>query len=317
MLGVFLDLQTVDRRDLDLGELRNVLPQWRFYEATMPEQVIERLQGASVVVSNKVRLGRAVFEQCPSLKLICVAATGTNNVDLPAAAEYGVQVCNVRGYSTPSVVQHVFAMLLALTTSQPQYQQAVRQGNWSRSPMFCLLDYPIEELAGKTLGIVGYGALGSAVARVAEAFGMHVLIAGRPGGALSPGRVPLQVLLPQVDVLSLHCPLTDQTLGLIGARELTSMRQGAIVINTARGGIVDEQALADALRRGHLAGAGVDVMASEPPPCDAPLLARDIPNLIVTPHTAWASRQSRQRLVNELAENIRCYLIGQIRSQVT
>lgn len=316
MLGVFLDLETVDRADLDLTALHAVLPHWQFHSASAPDQVVARLQGASVVVSNKVRLDRAVIEQCPDLRLICVAATGTNNVDLLAASEHGVQVCNVRGYSTHSVVQHVFAMLLTLSTALPHYTRAVRSGDWSRSNMFCLLDYPIEEIAGKTLGIVGYGALGSAVASVAEAFGMRVLVAGRPGAVLQTGRVPLAALLPQVDVLSLHCPLTEQTQGLIGARALASMRQGAILINTARGGIVDEQALADALRSGQLSGAGVDVLTTEPPGSDNPLLAQDIPNLIITPHTAWASRQARQRLVDELAENIRCFLIGERRNQV-
>jgi glycerate dehydrogenase len=209
------------------------------------------------------------------------------------------------------VVQHVFALLLALCTRWPDYQQAVREGRWQRASQFCLLDFPIRELAGKTMGIVGYGELGQGVARAAEAFGMRVLVAQRPGTAETPeDRTPLPVLLPQVDVLSLHCPLTPATRGLIGAWELALMRRDAILINTARGGLVDEALLADALRRGALGGAAVDVLSLEPPVTGNPLLAPDIPNLIVTPHCAWGSRESRQRLVEQLAENIDGWLAG-------
>ena len=197
-------------------------------------------------------------------------------------------------------------------TQLSAYRQAVRAGRWQRSSQFCLLDFPIRELAGKTLGIIGYGELGQGVARVAEAFGMQVLIAQRPG-AVEPeeGRVPLPMLLPQVDVLSLHCPLTPETRGLIGAWELALMRRDAILINTARGGLVDETLLAAALRQGALGGAGVDVLSLEPPVDGNPLLAPDIPNLIVTPHSAWGSRESRQRLLMQLAENIQAYLEGE------
>jgi glycerate dehydrogenase len=209
------------------------------------------------------------------------------------------------------VVQHVFALLLALCTRWPDYQQAVGEGRWQRASQFCLLDFPIRELAGKTIGIIGYGELGRGVARVAEAFGMHVLLAQRPGTVeVLENRTPLPVLLPQVDVLSLHCPLTPATRGLIGAWELALMRRDAILINTARGGLVDEALLADALRRGALGGAGVDVLSLEPPVGGNPLLAPDIPHLIVTPHCAWGSRESRQRLVGQLAENIAGFLSG-------
>jgi glycerate dehydrogenase len=311
MLGVFLDRDSLDRGDLDFSALDRVLPDLRYYPATAPEEVAGRIEPAGVVISNKVVLDAAALQQARRLRLICVAATGVNNVDLEAAARLGITVCNGRGYATPAVVQHVFALLLALCTHWPDYQQAVREGRWQRSRQFCLLDFPIRELAGKTVGIVGYGELGRGVARVAEAFGMRVLLAQRPG-TVEPeeGRLPLPLLLPQVDVLSLHCPLTPATRGLIGAWELALMRRDALLINTARGGLVDEALLAAALRQGALGGAGVDVLSLEPPVAGNPLLAPDIPNLIVTPHSAWGSRESRQRLVGQLAENIQGYRDG-------
>ncbi len=309
MLGVFLDRDSLDRGDLDFGGLDRILPNLRYYPATTPDQVAARIEQAEVVISNKVVLDAAAVERAPRLRLICVAATGVNNIDLGAAAARGVTVCNCRGYGTPAVIQHVFALLLALCTRWPDYQQAVRDGRWRRANQFCLLDFPIRELASKTLGIVGYGELGQGVARVAEAFGMRVLVAQRPGTMeVLEDRAPLPVLLPQVDILSLHCPLTPETRGLIGAWELALMRRDAILINTARGGLVDEALLAAALRQGALGGAGVDVLSLEPPVAGNPLLAPDIPNLIVTPHCAWGSRESRQRLVGQLAENIAGFL---------
>lgn len=311
MTGVFLDRDSLDPGDLDLSALQATLPQWRLHGATTAAQLAERIAESQVVVSNKVMLDEAAMAAAPRLRLIAIAATGTNNVDLKAAARRGIAVCNVRRYATPSVVQHVFALLLSLTRRLNDYQQAVAQGRWQQSGQFCLLDYPIGELNGRTLGIVGYGELGEAVARVAgQAFGMQVLLAQRPGAAARQGRIPLSELLPQVDVLSLHCPLTEATRGLIGAAELALMKPGAILINTARGGIVDEQALAEALRTGRLGGAGIDVLEREPPANDSPLLQGDLPNLIVTPHIAWASREARQRLADQLAENIRAFLDG-------
>lgn len=311
MLGVFLDRDSLDCNDLDFSGLDRVLPNWRYYPSTAPAEIVARIAEAEVVISNKVALDAATLRQAPRLKLIGVAATGVNNVDLPAAAAQEITVCNCRGYGTAAVVQHVFALLLALYTRWPDYQQAVRAGRWQQASQFCVLDFPIRELAGKTLGIIGYGKLGQGVARIAEAFGMRVLVAERPGTVdATEDRVPLPILLPQVDVLSLHCPLTPETRGLIGAWELALMRRDAILINTARGGLVDEALLADALRRGALGGAGVDVLSLEPPVAGNPLLASDIPHLIVTPHCAWGSRESRQRLVGQLAENIQSWLDG-------
>jgi len=257
-------------------------------------------------------LDAATLAQAPELKLICVAATGTNNVDLAAAKERGITVCNVRAYGTAAVVQHVFSLITALSNNLLAYTAAVREGRWQRSEQFCLMDYPIRELAGRVMGIVGYGELGQAVARLAEAFGMQVLVAARIGAEADgqPGRVPLDELLGRVDVLSLHCPLTEQTRGMIGAAELAHMKADALLINTARGGLVDEPALAEALREGRLGGAGFDVLTVEPPRQGNPLLAADLPNLILTPHMAWASRESRQRLLDQVADNIQAYRQG-------
>ena len=316
LIGVFLDLATVDRGDLDLSGLTEALPQWHFHDATTPAQTEGRTREATVVVSNKVLINQQTIAQADRLKLICVAATGTNNVDLDAAREQDVAVANVAGYATPSVVQHVFSLILALTTRLGEHQQAINDGAWQRSDQFCLLDFPFRELAGKTLGIIGYGELGRAVARLAEAFGMEILLAQRPGGEPAPGRTPLHELLPQADILSLHCPLTEGTQNLIGEQELALMKPDALLINTARGGIVDEEALASSLREGRLGGAGVDVLTREPPAEGNPLLSGDIPNLIVTPHIAWASRESRQRLIDELASNIHAFLRGSRRNRI-
>jgi glycerate dehydrogenase len=316
MKGVMLDRGSLDPGDLDLSGLDAVIDDWSFYEETHPDEVIARLIDAQIVVSNKVVLDEAVLSSAPDLKLICVAATGTNNVDLAAAKSRGIMVCNVTGYATPSVVEHVFAIILALSRRLPDWQQAIEKGHWQQATHFCLLDYPMGELNGKTLGIVGYGELGRAVAQVAKAFGMQVLIAERPGGGAQSGRLPLEELLPQVDVLSLHCPLTDNTRNLISKTELELMKPTAILINTARGGIVDEAALAAALHAGQIGGAGVDVLTTEPPVKGNVLLDESIPNLIVTPHIAWASVESRQRLVNEVVENIRAFLDGTPRNRV-
>ena len=318
MSGVFLDKFSLDRGDLDFSALNASLPEWVFYDETCPEDIQERIKEAEVVISNKVILGRSVLGAAKRLKLICIAATGTNNVDLAATKKLGIHVCNVRAYATPSVVQHVFSLILALSTRLNAYQEAVEDGAWNKSTQFCLLDFPIQEIAGKTLGIVGYGELGREVARVAEAFGMKVLLAQRPGVVESiKGRYLLSELLPQLDILSLHCPLTEATKNLIGRPEIALMRENAIIINTARGGIVDEKALADALRAGQLGGAGFDVLSKEPPSDENPLLQKDIPNLIITPHIAWASQESRQRLVNELVLNIQSWSSGCIRNEVT
>jgi glycerate dehydrogenase len=314
--AVFLDLASVDRGDLDLAGLRRVAASWATYAQTPAELTAARIGDAVVAVTNKVVVDRAVMTACPGLRLICVAATGTNNVDLEAARERGIAVCNVTGYATPSVVQHVFALMLALTTRLAEHAAAAQDGRWAASDLFCVLDFPFRELAGKTLGIVGYGELGRGVVRVAEAFGMSVLVAQRPGRSPQQGRLPLDELLARSDVVTLHVPLADNTRGLIGERELALMRPDALLIDTARGGIVDEAALSAALRAGRLGGAGVDVLAVEPPRGGSPLLENPPPNLIVTPHVAWASRESRQRLLDGVALNIRAFSEGRERNRV-
>jgi glycerate dehydrogenase len=314
--AVFLDLESMDRGDLDLSGLKATVPDWHIFPFTSDANTLDRIGDAEIVVSNKVILDRPILEQARSLRLICIAATGTNNVDLQAAHERGISVCNVRAYATSSVVQHVFALMLALTIHLPEYALDVRSGRWQESRQFCLLDHPIRELTGKTLGIVGYGELGRAVARAASIFDMKVLIAARKDQPAPPGRTAFDDLLAQVDVLSLHCPLNDETLGLIGERELDLMKADALLINTARGGIVDESALAAALRAGRIGGAGIDVLAQEPPTAVTPLLADGIPNLIVTPHIAWASQGSRQRLLDGVTENIRAWKRGETRNLV-
>lgn len=316
MRGVFLDRDALDGGDIDITPLAITLPDWVFHGRTRDTEVGERIAEADVVVSNKAMLDAAALARAPKLRLICISATGTNNVDLEAARNRGIVVCNVRSYATASVVEHVFALLLSLRRRLPAYRDAVSAGGWQRSPQFTMLDFPIGELHGSTLGIVGYGELGRAVAQVAEAFGMRILVATRDGGSVGREGLPLHALLPQVDALSLHLPLNAQTRGLIGAAELALMKSTAVLINTARGGIVDEQALADALRAGRLGGAGIDVLTTEPPVAGNPLLAADIPNLIVTPHIAWASREARQRLVMEVAANIRAFLAGEMRNRV-
>ncbi|WP_342245274.1 2-hydroxyacid dehydrogenase [Pseudomonas sp. OTU5201] len=301
--AVFLDHASLDLGDLDLAPLRLAFGELQLHAQSADDEVAKRLRGAQVAISNKVRIDAASMAANPDLKLILVAATGTNNIDLEAARNHGITVCNCQAYGTPSVAQHTLALLLALATSLPDYQAAVRAGRWQQASQFCLLDFPIMELEGKTLGLLGHGELGGAVARLAEAFGMRVLLGQLPGRPQRADRLPLHELLPQVDALTLHCPLNEQTRDMIGAAELALMKPGALLVNTARGGLVNEAALASALRSGHLGGAATDVLTQEPPRDGNPLLAADIPRLIVTPHNAWGSREARQRIVQQLADN--------------
>jgi glycerate dehydrogenase len=318
MRSVFLDYDTVSfNGDLDPSSLLHTAPGLEILPHTAQEDVAAAVEGATVVMLNKLRIDRAVMQRTPSLKLITLAATGTNNVDLVAARDLGVAVCNLRDYCTASVVQHVLGVMLLLTHKLREYDLLVRSGAWQRGGQFCLLDYPIRELLGARLGIVGYGALGKGVAHAAaQALGMEVLIANRPGGARAAGRLDLAELLPQVDVLSLHCPLTPDTQGMIAAPQLLAMRSNALLINTARGGLVDSQALADALRAGAIGGAAIDVLPQEPPVDGNPLLDPGLPNLIVTPHIAWAARGARQRCLDEMAANIADFLRGGHRGRV-
>jgi glycerate dehydrogenase len=317
MHAIFLDYGTVSfDDDLDPTSLQRALPQLELRAHTTQADVAAAIAGAEVVLSNKLRFTRDVLAQAPGLKLVALAATGTNNVDLDAARERGVAVCNLRDYCTASVVQHVMGTLLLLTQKLREYDTLVRSGAWQRGEQFCLLTYPIRELTGRKLGIVGYGALGRGVAHAAQAFGLEVLLANRPGGTPVAGRFDLDELLPQLDVLSLHCPLTPATQGMIGAARLARMKPDAVLINTARGALVDSDALAAALRAGRLGGAAIDVLPQEPPVDGNPLLADDIPNLIVTPHIAWAAREARQRCIDEMAANVEDFRRGGRRGRV-
>ncbi|HEY0287564.1 MAG TPA: 2-hydroxyacid dehydrogenase [Pseudomonas sp.] len=308
--AVFLDHTSLDLGDLDLSPWRETFGDLELHASTTPDQVIERLQGAQVAITNKIMIDAAAFAACPTLKLVLVTATGTNNIDLEAARKHGVVVSNCQGYGTPSVAQHTLMLLLAMATRVLDYQAAIHQGLWQQSKQFCLLDFPIVELEGKTLGLLGHGELGGAVAKLAEAFGMRVLLGQIPGRPARPDRVPLHELLPQIDALTLHCPLNEHTRDMIGAHELSLFKPHAFIVNTARGGLINEQALADALRNGQLGGAATDVLTVEPPVNGNPLLSGDIPRLIITPHSAWGSQEARQRIVTQVNENAQAFYAG-------
>ena len=317
--GVFLDLSTVDRDDLDLAPLHEVIADWTLHPRTTPVETAARIADAEVAVTNKVVLDADTLAAAPRLRLVCAAATGTNNIDTEAARRLGITVSNARDYATDSVVQHVFALLLTLVTRLDDYRADIRAGRWSASDQFCLLDHPIRSLAGMRMGIVGWGVLGQATARLAEAFGMQVLVAESLQESVEPGdtrRYPLNDVLASCDVISLHCPLTPDNHHLINDAALSRMAPGSLLLNTARGGLVDPLALAAHLRSGHLGGAGIDVLEPEPPPADHPLLADDLPNLVLTPHTAWAARSARQRVIEEVAANIRAFAAGTPRNIV-
>ena len=316
MKGVLLDMKTINSNDINFDSLKKVVANWQIYDFTRESEVSDRIKDADIIVTNKVKIRKEHLEQVNFLKLICIAATGTNNVDLQAAAAKHIPVVNVTNYATPSVVQHVFCLILSLMTNLARYQQAILQNRWQTSPFFCLLDYPIAELSGKTLGIIGYGVLGKAVADVGRAFGMNVLVSAHKHTQPVEGRVSFGQVLQQSDVITIHCPLTEETRNLISREELAQMKHSAIIINTARGGIIDEMALADALVQEQIGGAGIDVLTEEPPVNGNILLDLKLPNLIVTPHIAWASVESRQRAVNEIALNIAAFLNGEDRNRV-
>jgi glycerate dehydrogenase len=277
------------------------------FEVSEPDQVLERLRGATICITNKVPITGDIIAALPELKLIAVAATGTDRIDKKAAKAHGVAVANIRNYAFNTVPEHVLALMFALRRNLFAYVRDVQAGVWDRSRQFCFFPYDIRDIAGSTMGIVGYGVLGKSIGRRAEALGMKLLAYDV---AAQPGLVDFETVLTQSDVLTLHMPLTDETRNMIGAAELQRMKRSAILINTARGGLVDEAALAAALRAGEIAGAGVDVLTEEPPRQGNPLLAADIPNLIVTPHVAWASREAMQILADQLVDNIEAFVAG-------
>lgn len=307
MRAVLLDQASLHPEDLDFRALHDLPLTLVVHAQTAPHEVAARLEGAHIAICNKVVIDEAVMAACPTLGAIAVTATGTNNIDRAAAARRGIAVYNVEGYGTRAVAQHTFALLLALTNRLAEYTRDVANGRWSASPTFCLMDHPVRDLDGAVLGIIGFGALGREVARLGEAFGMQVLVAEGEGGP-APGRLPLREVLARADVVSLHALLTPRTEKLINAERLAQMKRGALLVNTARGGLVDESALLAALQRGQLGGAALDVLSVEPPPADHPLLAANLPTLIITPHCAWVSRGARQRLVDGTVANLRRHL---------
>ena len=316
MKAVFLDFDTMGS-GLDLEPLKNVTPDLEVYDVTGNEQIEARIRDADIIFTNKIRLSDTLLAAAKKLKFIGLTATGTDNIDIETARKNGIAVANIRGYCTESVVEHVFGVLLMLTHSLGGFRQAVRAGDWQSSDDPFLLVHPVRELSAMAMGIVGFGALGQGVARIASAFGMNVMISARVDGSTpADNRVAFDDVLDQADVISLHCPLDDATRKLFGARQFRRMKKSAILINTARGGLVDSAALADALRSGEIAAAAVDVLPKEPPIDGDPLLDYEGENLIVTPHIAWATNEARQNAINELAANARAFLAGEERNRV-
>ncbi len=313
---VVLDGHTLNPGDLSWDPLR-ALGEVTIHDRTAPADVLARAAGTEVLLTNKTLLTCPTIKALPSLRYIGVLATGYNVVDHIAAAEAGVVVTNVPAYSTISVAQVVFAHLLNLTHGMGHHTRAVREGRWASSPDFSFADTPLIELAGRTLGIIGPGLIGTAVARMGVAFGMEVIAYGRSGRAPLPSirMVSCDELFTVSDVVTLHCPLTPETKHLVDARRLAMMKPTAFIINTSRGPVIDEAALADALNGGRIAGAGLDVLSTEPPSPDNPLLTAR--NCHITPHFAWASTAARRRLMHEVTENVRAFIAGTPRNVVT
>lgn len=283
---------------------------------TRPEDVVERIADADIVIVNKVRLGSEAIAAAPRLKMVALAATGSDNVDLDACKERGIVVSNIRGYAVRSVPEHVFALIFSLRRSIVAYRQSVQAGRWQEADQFCYFDYSIKDLAGSTLGIIGAGALGQSVAQIGRALGMRVRFAAHKGrtdmGALY---TPFDTILAESDVITLHCPLNAHTHHLLSTEEFAKMQRKPLLINTARGALIDDQALSTALRTGQLGGAGLDVTVPEPPPADHPLMALlDLPNFILTPHVAWASDEAVQALADQLIDNIDAFVAGSPRN---
>ncbi len=291
--------------------------QWVAYEFTLPDELLERVQDADIVITNKVLFNADILSQLPRLRLIAVAATGLDNIDIDYCRTNGIAVTNVRGYATRSVPEHVLGMIFALKRNFMGYHRDIANGEWQRHKQFCFFTHKIGDVSGSTLGVIGAGVLGKATAALAESVGMKVLFAEHKGRSqCRKNFLPFEEVLRQADVITLHCPLNEATRRLIGRHELSMMKSHAILINTGRGGLVDEDALVAALRDGNIAGAGVDVFTQEPADPTNPLLANmDLPNLLLTPHVAWGSHSSIQKLAHILVENINAFEAGKIRSR--
>lgn len=310
---VFLDRASLIA-DLRFPEFDHV---WVEHPESAPEDVADKLWRASIAITNKAPITRAVLDACPKLRLVAVAATGVNNVDLEACRARGIAVCNIRGYAEHTVPEHVFMLLLALRRNLLAWRASLKAGAWQGARQFCLFEHEMHDLFGSTLGLIGYGSVGQGVEKLARAFGMDVLIAERKGAdTVRPGRTAFDAVLARADQISLHTPLTDDTRGLIGAREFGLMKRSAVLINTARGGVVDEAALVSALKTRRIAGAGFDVLSVEPPREGHPLLDLDLPNFLLTPHVAWSGREAMQALADQLMDNIEAFVRGEPRNRV-
>lgn len=292
--------------------------EWIEYEETRPEEVAGRLHGATIVISNKLSLREPQLSQSPQVRLIAVAATGFDNIDIDYCRGHGIAVCNTRAYAVNSVPEHVLMMVLVLRRNLLDYRKDVQEGKWHQSKQFCLHTHQIHDINGSTLGVVGYGSIGKAMRRLAESVGMRVLVSERTNaGTIREGRIPFADMLRQSDVVTLHCPLTEETRDMFGRAEFEMMKPSALLINTARGGLVEDAALVEALQKGQIAGAGFDAMREEPPRKGSPLLDMDLPNFIITPHVAWASNEAMQALADQLVDNIEAFVAGEPRNLVT
>jgi glycerate dehydrogenase len=311
---VFLDRATIDLNDVSFSSIES-LGKFVSYPDSSAEEIITRSLNADIIIANKSKITKTVLDSCRNLKLVCVIATGYNNVDTGYAREKGVTVCNVAGYAKNTVPQHTFSLILNLATKVLQYHLDVMAGEWQKASLFTLLKYRTFELYGKTLGIIGFGTIGRAVAQIAVSFGMKVIYYDpyvSPTNNYTP--VDLRTLLSESDVVSVHCPLTKDTHNLLDYKELSTMKPTALLINTSRGGIVNENALAEALNNHLIAGAGVDVLSEEPPVNGNILLSAQ--NCIITPHSAWSTIEARQTLVDETAKNIQSFINGEKRNVV-
>lgn len=302
---VVLDRDTLVNRPFDF-DFPHTLSS---YSTTEAHETLERIRGADIVITNKVVIFAQAFAENPQLKLVAVTATGVNNVDVEAAKQNGTAVCNIRAYGNESVAEHAFMMMITLMRNLPAYQRDVAAGLWENSPFFCHLGAPMRDLNGKTLAIFGRGNIGKTLATYAQAFKMNVVFAEHKNAqSVRDGYVSFDEAIRSADVVSLNCPLTPQTANMIGEAELQQMKPGAILINCGRGGLVDEAALVAALKYGQIGGAGFDVLTQEPPRDGNPLLKARLPNLIVTPHIAWASQEAANRLFDILLDNINCFV---------
>ena len=292
--------------------------EWVEYADTLPPEVVERVQSASIIISNKLSLGEPQLSGAPDVKLIAIAATGSDCVDLDYCRRRGITVCNVSGYAVNSVPEHVLMLILALRRNLLAYRQDVQDGKWQQSKQFCLLTHPLHDIKGSTIGIIGYGSIGKSMAQLAESVGMRILISEhRNAKSIRAGRTAFDEVLAQTDVATLHCPLTDETRDMFGRREFEMMKRSALLINTARGALIQDEALIAALREDLIAGAAIDVLREEPPCDGSPLLDLNLPNFIVTPHVAWASDEATQSLADQVIDNLEAFFAGRPQNVLT